>query len=176
MPLIIVRNDITKMNVEAIVNPTNQNLIGVSGIDKLIHDIEKENLTKQLESYTNCNMTDVIITTTSNISSKYIYHVINPMYIDGTHNEEDILRKCYINILNKAVENEIDSIAIPLLSTGNYGFPKDKGIAICKSVVEEYAKNTDLTIYVVLYDEESFITSKKYFNEVLEFMNQLQKE
>ncbi|MFI3251979.1 MAG: macro domain-containing protein [bacterium] len=171
MPLITVRENILKMKVDAIVNPTNPSLLTTGGIDKQVQDIEKEYFTNQAKDYKKLKVTDVVKFNAYNLECDYIFNVIGPVYLDGTYNEEGLLRQCYKNILNKSLEEELDSIAIPILSSGAYGFPKDIAIRISKEEIESFLLDNDITVYIVVYDIESYKTSLKYYNQIENYLN-----
>ncbi|MFI3251989.1 MAG: macro domain-containing protein [bacterium] len=171
MPLITVRENILKMKVDAIVNPTNPSLLTTGGLDKQIQDAEKVYFSNQAKEYTNLKITDVIKFKAYNLECNYILNVIGPVYLDGSYNEEELLRQCYRNILNKVVKDNIDSIAIPILSSGAYGFPKDIAIQISKEEIESFLLDNDITVYVVVYDIESYKISLKYYNQIESYLN-----
>ena len=144
MPFEIVRNDITKMKVDAIVNTANEEPIYSSGTDTAIYKAAGEDLLlAERQKIGFMNEGEVAITSGFNLPSKYIIHAVSPCYIDGASGEEDKLRQCYRRSLNLAWQNNCKSIAFPLIATGSFGYPKEEGMSIA---VEEIKADAGLDI------------------------------
>ncbi len=171
MPLIITRNDIIKMQVDAIVNPTNPTLYGVGGVDGAIQQAAGPKLYKKCRTLANCNVGNAIVTKGYDLPCKYIIHTVGPVWQGGNFNEENLLRKCYENSLDLALRKNVKSIAFPLIATGTYKFPKEKALKISKEILENFLINHEMTIYLVVFDNTSFKISSKLFNDVSEFIN-----
>ncbi len=170
MPLTIVRNNILHMEVDAIVNPTNPTFKTIGGLDKQIQDIELEHFHRQASVIVDADFTDVYRFTTCNLQCKYIYNVISPIYIDGYNDEEYSLRKCYKKIIAKAYNDKIESIAIPILSSGFNGFDKELAVRISKEELEILSISFDIDIYLVVYDLKTYKASLKYYDEVFDYL------
>ncbi len=172
MPLRIIRDDILKVKASAIVNPSDTLLSGSGSIDFRIHDICKDALNLELQKYKYINTSDVILTKSYALDNcDYIIHVAGPVYSDGKHNEFDLLRKAYKNILNIALENNIKDIAIPLISSGTFNFPKKDAFNIAVEEINDFIADNDIDVTLVVYDDESFSISKQLNDDVKDYIN-----
>ena len=160
MPLQIIRNDILKMNVDAIVNPTDYCLSGSASIDRRIHELGGVQLSQECKKFDHCNFGDAIITNAYNLNCKYIIHTVGPYWQDD---EKDlkILESCYINSLNLAKKMNINSIAFPLIATGSFGVPKDKALNIAINTINSFLFQNEMNIYLVVYTDEAFMLSSR---------------
>lgn len=157
MPFKIVRNDITKMNTEAIVNTANDHPAVGPGCDHAVYMAAgyEELLAYRKEHIGFAKEGDVFITPGFRLPAKYIIHAVSPLYIDGKHKEEELLRSCYQKSLALAAENGIRSIAFPLISTGGFGYPKEEGMRIAVDEIHAFLLNSDMQIYLVVFDEKA---------------------
>ncbi len=171
MPFRIIRDDIINVKADAIVNTANPYVGYGRGVDERIYKAAGE---KQLLIARNkigeLKPGEVGITEGFNLSCNYIIHVSCPLWEDGRYDEIDTLRKCYEKALDLAYKNNCKTIAFPLLSTGNYGFPKDIGLDIAVSCFTSFLEKHEIEIILVVYDEKSTLLSKKLFNEVDEYI------
>ncbi len=152
----IVRNDITKMKVDAIVNTANEEPIYSSGTDTAIYKAAGEDLLlAERQKIGFMNEGEVAITSGFNLPSKYIIHAVSPCYIDGASGEEDKLRQCYRRSLNLAWQNNCKSIAFPLIATGSFGYPKEEGMSIAVEEIKDFLLKHDMLIYLVVFDAKS---------------------
>ena len=167
MPFKIVRNDITRIKADAIVNTANPNPICASGTDLAIYEAAgKEQLLAERTKIGKIVRGDVAVTGAYNLNAKYIIHTVGPVWEDGNHHEFDILESCYRKSLQKAVELKCESIAFPLISTGVYGFPKDKALQIAVSVFSSFLLENDMQIILVVFDKKSFQLSRQIVGEI----------
>ena len=167
MPFKIVRNDITKVKADAIVNTANPNPICGSGTDLAIYEAAgKEQLLAERTRIGKIARGDVAVTGAYNLNATYIIHTVGPVWEDGDHYEFDILESCYRKSLQKAIELKCESIAFPLISTGVYGFPKDKALQIAVSVFSEFLLENDMQIILVVYDKKSFQLSGQIVGKI----------
>ena len=157
MPFKIVRNDITKMNTEAIVNTANENVAVGSGCDYAVYQAAgyDELLAYRRENIGAVKEGDVFITPGFALPAKYIIHAVSPRFADGSQGEEDLLRSCYQKSLALAAEKGIRSIAFPLISTGGFGYPKEEGMRIAVDEIHAFLLRSDMEIYLVVFDEKA---------------------
>lgn len=173
MPFKIVRNDITKVKADVIVNTANPKPIYASGTDSAIyHAAGVSELLAERKKIGDIQPGDVAVTQAFQLQAKYIIHTVGPVWIDGKHGEENILASCYDYSLRKAVELECASIAFPLISTGIYGFPKDHALQIAISVISRFLMQNDIQVYLVVFDCKAFELSGKLFQGVDEFIDE----
>ena len=159
MALSIVRHDITKIKADAIVNSTNELLkVGGLGVDASIHFAAGPELQKALDDIGFCSVGSAVVTDSFNIPScKHIIHAVSPEYVDGDRGERQLLESCYRTVLDLAEELNCKSVAIPLLSAGAYGYPKEEAYRIATSTIRDWIAETDesdLDIILVLYERE----------------------
>lgn len=171
MPFSIVRNDITKMEVDAIVNAANTSLTGGGGVDGAIHRAAGRKLLEECIALRGCNTGEAKITKGYNLPAKHVIHTVGPIWRDGNSNEEKLLESCYRNSLKLAKENNIETIAFPLISTGAYRFPKDKALLIATKVIGEFLLNNDMMVYLVVFDKGAVSLSEKLFLSITEYID-----
>ncbi|MCQ2575869.1 MAG: macro domain-containing protein [Treponema sp.] len=171
----IIRNDITKVHADAIVNTANPAPIIGKGTDTAVYNAagKKELLTARKE-IGNIERGCAVWTPAFNLKKnkvKFIIHTVGIPYGDGKNGQEDILRRCYSNSLQMAVTLGCKSVAIPLLATGCYGFPKELGLNIAVDEISKFLMKNEIFVYLVVYDEASYKLSEKHFNDVEDFLN-----
>lgn len=170
MPLKIIRQDITKMRVDAIVNTTNESMIGYSGVDFAIHKKAGPLLEKECEKLAPLGLGTAKITSGYNLDAKYIIHTSGPVWQGGHVGESAILRSCYVESLKLAVKHKCKSVAFPLISSGAYGYPKDQVLKFAIQVITEFLFEHELMVYLCVFDRTSYEFSKKLFSEITEFI------
>ncbi|MEA3460717.1 MAG: O-acetyl-ADP-ribose deacetylase [Bacteroidota bacterium] len=153
----LFRGDITSLNVDAIVNAANRSLLGGGGVDGAIHRAAGPELLESCRSLHGCETGEAKITPGFQLPAGYVIHTVGPVWHGGNKREEEILRSCYTNSLQLALQHELRSIAFPNISTGVYGYPKEKAAKIAIETVKEFlGKNpAPLEIIFVLYDSEN---------------------
>ena len=166
MPFEIVRNDITNMRVDAIVNTANPRPVIGAGTDSMIHKKAGPELLVVRQKIGDIDRGCAAITPAFNLHAKYVIHTVGPVWLDGDHNEAAQLYNCYSNSLKLAVENKCKSIAFPLISTGNYGFPKDQALQIAIAVFSSFLLEHEMQIYLVVFDNVAYKLSEKLFHGV----------
>ncbi|MCD4827469.1 MAG: macro domain-containing protein [Acholeplasmataceae bacterium] len=174
MPFKIMRQDITKMKVDAIVNSTSSYPGIGGGVDLQIHDAAGPLLLVERKSFGFLDTTKVIITKGYDLDVKYVFHTVGPVYLDGKHNERELLHKTYENVLNKAHEKHLESIAFPLIAAGLFGFPRGQALEIALNAIKEFLLKSDMMIYLVVYDEQSYLVSLERFETVKSYIEQEQ--
>lgn len=172
MPFEIVRNDITSMHVDAIVNTANPSPVIGAGTDSRIHEVAGPDLLKARQIIGRIDAGHAAVTPAYKLNAKHVIHTVGPVWIDGRHDEEMLLLSCYENSLQLALENQSKSVAFPLISAGNYGFPKDKALQIAISAFRNFLLNHEMQIYLVVFDRTSFQLSEKLFQRVISYIDQ----
>ena len=163
----IIRNDITKVSADAIVNTANPKPVYSSGTDGAIYVAAgADELLRERQKIGDIALGQAVATPAFALDAKYIIHTVGPAWIDGEHGEREAVRNCYENSLRLAKELSCESIAFPLIATGVYGFPKADALQIAVSVFSEFLSDTDMRITLVVFDEESFVVSGKIFSGI----------
>jgi O-acetyl-ADP-ribose deacetylase (regulator of RNase III) len=158
----LIQGDITKIKVDAVVNAANTSLLGGGGVDGAIHRAGGPKILEECkiirEKQGGCKTGDAVITTGGNLPAKYVIHTVGPVWHGGKNNEDELLANAYKNSLRLATEYEIKSIAFPNISTGVYGFPKQRAAEIAVNAVKEFTKLTTLIkeIFFVCFDDENY--------------------
>ena len=172
MPFLMIRNDITKVAADAIVNPANRNLLQGSGTSRAIYQAAGEQeLTAACEAIGYCDLGKAVCTPAFRLPAKYIFHAVCPAWQGGLFGEAEQLAGAYHSALELAAEYQCESVAFPLLSSGNYGYPKEQAFRIAVDTITQYVMDHDLTVYLVLYDRDSLAVSRKLFTSVEEYID-----
>lgn len=161
MPLTILRNDITRMKVDAIVNAANSSLLGGGGVDGAIHRAAGPRLLEACRKLRGCKTGEVKATPGFLLSCRYVLHTVGPIYADGKQGEREKLVSCYEKSLQLAMELECKSIAFPLISAGVYGYPKEEALHVAVETVGSFLLKQELDVYLVIFDKKSFAVSKE---------------
>ena len=168
----IVRNDITKITADAIVNTANPKPKFSTGTDSAIYAAAgADKLLEERKKIGRIEEGEVAVTPAFDLDAKYIFHTVGPVWNGGNYGEAETVKRCYTNCLNKAVELNLESIAFPLLATGNYGFPKADALLLATSVFSQFLAGNEMEITLVVFDNESFELSGKIFDGINQFIN-----
>ncbi len=150
MKIKVHKGDITKLEVDAIVNAANKTLLGGGGVDGAIHRAAGKELLDECRTLNGCETGEAKITTGYNLPAKFIIHTVGPVWYGGNNSEEEFLANCYRNSLKLAIENNIRAIAFPAISTGIYRFPIERATKIAIREVKNFLQNND-SIYEVVF-------------------------
>ena len=173
MPFTVIRNDITKMNVDAIVNAANTDLLMGGGVCGAIFDAAgADKLQRACDELAPIKTGGAVITQGYSLPAKYIVHTAGPVYIDGKHNEEALLRSCYTNSLDIAKQFNCESLAFPLISSGIYGYPKDEALSVATKTITEWLDNNDMDVSLVVFDKTAFAISGELLGQVRAFIDE----
>ncbi|MBR5371967.1 MAG: O-acetyl-ADP-ribose deacetylase [Oscillospiraceae bacterium] len=177
MPLQIVRNDITKMEVDAIVNAANNSLLGGGGVDGAIHRAAGPELLAECRLLEGCETGQAKITKGYQLPAKYVIHTVGPLWNGGTKGEAELLASCYENSLRLAVVNGCESIAFPLISSGIYGYPKEEALEIAVSTIRSFLlfEDTDIMVYLVLLHRAEFLRDSERFAELRRYIEDMDR-
>jgi O-acetyl-ADP-ribose deacetylase (regulator of RNase III) len=171
MPLQIVRNDITKMKVDAIVNAANEMLLGGGGVDGCIHRAAGPELLQECETLHGCRTGSAKITKGYKLSCKYVIHAVGPRWYDGRHGERELLSSCYQTSLILAKEYGCESIAFPLISSGIYGYPRGQALKVAIDTIGSFLLENDMTVYIVIFDRKVYQSSGRLFADVAAYID-----
>ena len=173
MPFNIIRNDITRVSADAIVNTANPEVAIGAGVDSAIYEAAgEEELLAERAKIGPMTPGEAAVTPAFGLDAKYIIHTVGPVWLGGAHGEREAVASCYRRSLQLAAERDCGSIAFPLISTGTYGFPKDQALKIAVREISDFLSDHDMDVYLVVYDKESFVISGKAFSDIRSYIEE----
>ena len=171
MPFQIIREDITRMEVDAIVNTASPDLLGGGGVDGAIHRAAGPELLEACRALGGCKVGEVKVTPGFALPSRYVFHTVGPVWKGGFLGEEAALRRCYVNALEMALSLECESIAFPLVSGGAFGYPLKKALRVATDCITAFVLEHELAVYLVLYGSDSLLEGRRLFPDLQEYID-----
>ena len=171
MPLRIIRQDITKIRCDAIVNPTNRHMWPGGGADAAIHEAAGPELLEYCQKLGGVSVGEAKITPAFNLPCKYVIHTAGPEWEGGLSGERVLLRSCYKESMKLAIEHRCKTVAFPLIASGLYGYPKDKVLKEATDVLSKFLKHYEMDVYIVVYDKTAYSISRDLYDDVQSFVD-----
>lgn len=172
MPFLLVRNDITEMRVDAVVNAANSSLNPGGGVcGAIFRKAGYSRLDRACQAIGHCDVGQAVMTDGFALPARYIIHAVGPIWQGGGRNEAALLRDCYTNALLLAEKKGCQSVAFPLISSGIYGYPKGEALQVATSAIETFLREHELTVYLVIFDRELLAMGEERYGDIQQYID-----
>jgi len=173
MPFTIIRNDIIKMNTDAIVNAANTDLAQGGGVcGAIFKAAEADKLRSACDKLAPIETGDAVITPGFDLPAKHIIHTAGSVYRGGKQGEAELLRSCYLRSLELAEQNGCESIAFPLISSGIYGYPKTEALRVATEAIQDFLAGHEMDVYLAVFDKDALTISKALYGDIERYIDQ----